>query len=556
VTLDGFLTFLTLIIAAYTIIPSVARLRLRLHIVAPLIISAIGFCLVLYFEFFSLLALPCPKVIGSACRYLTISNESRISAGQAAFVVVICWLVLAWLAFSRIKLSARALPTLSNLATELAYESRYAELTKLLEPHIELLDRAATRKLTIPTLRDRLLELDPANLPMHKHIERMTAGVPEFSKRPIWYRAMALTAARLARLMPDGRRAEDAANEVIRLLLQTPELTSFIALSRPYFGIQLLSCSTRGVHDFCDDYLRVMISNSRSILYAEIKQNQNISSKEGYWFPEHNRLFHFLFKDAKTAERLGVWKPVGEYLISALRRENDPAYARFLNEPADSFDEEKWADSTFVAIRFFDLMVTAAEYQGIQWHMWLYYFPHFIEGLLKIYDSSGDNIDLSDEWPTRAAYLIHELFSALTGWIENIKDIPKDSPHLALDNHDLTHQNGNIPKSAILALGTCLESLLTAESVDERFKKSIHGMVMRTLRELSRGTIGEQHRAGRCRVILIKAIIQGGGDLHTPPDGYSDTLKRLWQETDHVVRDDIRGYARRLFPAGSEPKAR
>jgi hypothetical protein len=158
VTLDGFLTFLTLIIAAYTIIPSVARLRLRLHIVAPLIISAIGFCLVLYFEFFSLLALPCPKVIGSACRYLTISNESRISAGQAAFVVVICWLVLAWLAFSRIKLSARALPTLSNLATELAYESRYAELTKLLEPHIELLDRALAAQggVGVPAIPRRL----------------------------------------------------------------------------------------------------------------------------------------------------------------------------------------------------------------------------------------------------------------------------------------------------------------------------------------------------------------------------------------------------------------
>jgi hypothetical protein len=262
VTLDGFLTFLTLIIAAYAIIPSVARLRLRLRIVAPLIISAVGFGLVVYFEFFSLLALPCPEMIGRACRYLAISNESRINAGQAAFVVVICWLVLAWLALSGMKLSARALPTLSNLVSELAYEGRYAELTKLLEPHIDLLDRGATRRLTIPALRERLLELNPANLPIHKRVEQMEAGVPDFSEQPIWYRATALTAARLARLVPDGRRAEEAANEVFRLLLQTPELISFITLSRPYFGIQLLSCSVHGVHEFCDDYLRVMISNS------------------------------------------------------------------------------------------------------------------------------------------------------------------------------------------------------------------------------------------------------------------------------------------------------
>jgi hypothetical protein len=249
-----------------------------------------------------------------------------------------------------------------------------------------------------------------------------------------------------------------------------------------------------------------------------------------------------------------VWKPIGEYVISALRPESDPAYVRFLNEPADSFEDEKWADKTFVAIRFFDLMVTAAEYQGIRWHMWLYYFPDFLKGLLKIYDASGENIDLTDEWPTRAAYLIHEIFGVLTGWIDNVKDIPKNSPHLALDNHTLTHQNGNIPKSAILALGSCFESLLTTGAVDDRFKKGIHSRVMSTLRTLSQGSIGEQHRAGRCRVILIKSIIQGGGEMHTPPDGYRDTLQLMWRDTDHVVRDDISGYARRLFPGPAETK--
>jgi hypothetical protein len=392
-----------------------------------------------------------------------------------------------------------------------------------------------------------MLELDPANLSIHKHIERIDAGIPEFSQRPIWYRALALTGARVGRFIPNGRRAEDAANEVFRLLLQTPELTSYIAKSRPYFGIQLLSCSVSGIDEFCDDYLRVMIANLGTILYTEIEQNRNISSNAGYWLPEHNRLLHFLFANAKTAERLGVWKPIGEYVISTLRLENDPAYARYLNEPADDFDDEKWADRTFVAIRFFDLMVTAAEYQGIQWHMWLYYFPHFLEGLLKIYDTSGKGIDLSAEWPTRAAYLIYELFNALTRWIDDIKDLPSNSPHLALDNDNLSHQNSSIPKSAILALVSCLESLLTADSVDLRFKKYIHDMVMRVLRHMGPGTVGDRYR-----VILIKAIIQGGGEMHTPADSYVDTLKLLWRQTDHVVREGIRGYARRLFSGETE----
>ena len=86
-----------------------------------------------------------------------------------------------------------------------------------------------------------------------------------------------------------------------------------------------------------------------------------------------------------------------------------------------------------------------------------------------------------------------------------------------------------------------------AEAVDVRFKKSIHDMVMQVLRHLSQGTVGDRHR-----VILIKAIIQGGGEMHTPADGYVDALKLLWRQTDHVVRDDIRGYRRRLFPGQSK----
>ncbi|MBV8891618.1 hypothetical protein [Bradyrhizobium sp.] len=201
-TLDGFLTFLTLIIAAYAIIPAVARLRLRLHMTAPLIISVIGFCLVVYFEFFSLLAQPCPNAIGTACRFLAITSEGPISPGQAAFIVVIVWLILAWFGFSRTKLSAHALPNLSRLASELAYEGRYAELTKLIEPHVGLLDRAATRKLRFTALRERLIELNPSNLPMHKFVEKIDAGLPKFAERSIWYRTSALTAARLAKLIP------------------------------------------------------------------------------------------------------------------------------------------------------------------------------------------------------------------------------------------------------------------------------------------------------------------------------------------------------------------
>jgi hypothetical protein len=124
-----------------------------------------------------------------------------------------------------------------------------------------------------------------------------------------------------------------------------------------------------------------------------------------------------------------------------LRPGSNPEYVRFLNGSADSFEVEKWSDKTFVVIRCFDLMVSAAEHQGIQWHMWLYYFTHFMERIVSIYDASGADIDLGSEWPTRASYLIYEMFGAMTRWIATVSVLRSESPHLILEDDNLTHQN-------------------------------------------------------------------------------------------------------------------
>ncbi len=537
-TLDGFLTFLALIIAAYAIVPSVSRLRLRLRLAWPVVISLVGFAAVIYFEFFSLLNPLCPYLFGRACRFLNITPESPITTAQAAFIVVILWLILVWIALARTTLSAHALPTLSRLVSQLVYEHRYAELVELIEPHVGLLDDAAKQHLKFVRFHNWLNGLGGGI----SLIERIDKGEFVFTERPLAYRMLNLASSKLARLVPSGRRAEEAAIEIFRVLLQTPGLTTFAAMSRPAFGIKLLSCSVYGVHDFCDAYLRILIANSQSSLYTEIQQNQNISTKTGYYFPEYNRLLCFLFKDARNAEKLGVWKPLGEYLIAILRPDAEPDYVDFLNAPADSFEDEKWRDRAFVIIRFFDLMVNAAEHQGIQWHMWLYYFPYFVERIIAIYDASGDEIDLTAEWPTRASYLLYVIFSALTSWIETVQLLPSCSPYLSPESDSLTHENGNIPKSATLALGSCLEKLLTADCITERFKAYIHDIVIRTVEQMSTGS-----GIGRHRALLIKSIIHGGFQFNQPPGSYGETLKRLWQNTDHVVKARIKGYEGKLF---------
>jgi len=394
-------------------------------------------------------------------------------------------------------------------------------------------------------MHDCLVDLDPEKTPMQQLLAAAEARERPVAIQSIKGRAQALLgrfASMLAGVVPSQRRAEGAAQESFRLLFTTPAMVEFIAIYRPAFGVRLLSSTTRGVHDFSETFLTMLISTPQSVLYQEIKDNENLA-RCGYVYPEHNELLHFLFADANTAKRLAVWRPVGEYVIAALRPDHDPEYVDFLNGRADFFDEsEKWKDKTFVGLRFFDLMVTAAACQGIEWHMWLYYYPHFLEKILLIYDASGHDIDKTAEWPTRASYLIYVLFDTLVSWIKLIRDLPEGSPHLSVLHLHPRHENDNIPKSAALALGLCLDKLLRSRSIDEHFCRYIHDIVMHTVRWLE-----PKGNQGRFRTVMINAIV-GRGGLGTD-QAYGRKLKDLLEEIDPLMRADLGDYQAALTKA-------
>jgi len=174
--------------------------------------------------------------------------------------------------------------------------------------------------------------------------------------------------------------------------------------------------------------------------------------------------------------------------------------------------------------------------------MWLYYYRYFLQSLVALYDASGPEIDKTDEWPTRTSYLIYALFDGLVDWIEIVKNLPEDSPHRIVDNVLPQHANDNIPKSAALALGSCLDTLLRAPNVDERFRRYIHDIVLRAIREFARD--GSQ---GRFRTIMINAVVQRG-PLGANQD-YGQALKALWEQADPVMRADLGDYQAALIQA-------
>ena len=549
-TLDGFLTFLTLIIAAYGIATETMRLRMRLHTLHLALVSLTVFAIVIYFETFAVFGRHCPQSVGTACRYLTINKLDDGSSpipGWLAFAGVVIWICIALSILAQRAVASWALPTLQRLVDELVVERRFAELIKVAEPQIDLLTRASKRKLLFANWHDRLRDLNPHDdsmgIELLKQLEIETPPRTWRDDLRTWSR---INLSRLAWLIPARRIEQEAADEILRVMHLTQPLVEFIALFRPATGVSFLKIPTESVHEFCDAYLVALAADPKSTLYVEVERNQNVFGCNRYAFPQSNRLLYFLLGDAKIAERLGIWKPIGEWLIVNLSSSRNPEYVKSLNLSSDSFEDEKWQDPCYTILRFFDLMVSAAEYQGIEWHMWLYYYPHFLDRLIKFYDDTGSDVDLLREMPTRAAYLIHELFRVMRAWILSVTDLDEGSPHLIMASVEPTHENGNIPKSAILAIGSCLLALFEAENVGARLKADIFEGVVRTIDHLP-----AEGPLSKFRTVMIASVIRGGSRFAAGErPAYLVWLRAQYSEVDWVLRDRLGDFEASLGPQG------
>ena len=138
-TLDGFLTFLTLAVAIYALLPPVAKLRLKLGFAIQIFIATLGLLLVLYIHFFDAIHQLCTVVLGSVCNRLPFPASDTVTPPRAAFLVVLIWILLALTIHRFARRGAGSLPTLSRLVDRLLYEQRFAEVIELVEttPNID-----------------------------------------------------------------------------------------------------------------------------------------------------------------------------------------------------------------------------------------------------------------------------------------------------------------------------------------------------------------------------------------------------------------------------------
>ena len=537
-TIDGFLTLFGILIAAYALAPRVLKLRFGFGLGFQILWAIFAFGLVLYFELFEVVGLPCPRTFGGACSWLELSKWP-FTPVQLAFLVVLGWLALAlathWF-FSRSRASW-SLPVVSSLIDNLLYERRFAEVLDVTERLLPLVDNAINRRLFFQRWHDRLSKMRGINrgglLSVDQEERKRTAGRSPLS------RALRRIVGTLALLVPGARVTQAAAEDIARVLFRSRDLLRHIVETRPYYAVALLNVATHERREFSDAYFRELISDTGSVLYQELRRHPEYA-QIGYSIAERYRILHLLLADVRIVKELSVWYTIGESAVNLLDAEQSPAYARQLKRRPRQFYEERWNDPIGVAIVFFDWMVTAAAHQGVQWHMGVYCCPEIVERLERLYDDSDPSVDAGDESPAWSSWLIHEVVLTLCRWIL-LDELPAESPHRRSEvtakyqkwqpvrwNLDVN----NIPASAAAAIGTCMATVVMSERIGEACKVGICNVVFEAVRSID---LNADERALRNYVI---GSIVNGGQL-SPGERYGPRLFKLWNMVDHSIRSSL-----------------
>jgi hypothetical protein len=513
--MDLLIAAIALLVAVYAVVPRARQLDLKLRLGVPdWFVLILGFLGVAYLEFYDFFLArgwvfnkPWPQGI-------TPRNTTYlVMAGVTAFIAI-------RVRFAR--LTAGKIQQFRELVEELYWSESYGELMTLLQGHLKQLVQIYNSEFRRARLRNRLesrLRAPRFNAEMIAELlqgveanDETTIGTLKPKRGSGWlYRSCSSLISGLAglivKLLPENDSPEQIARDIYRDVLVSPRFVAALARTRPYLGIDIIresrACQER--HDFIDLYLGELLKDSQSALFAEIRNNQNCSEHR-YQISESNRLIHFFLSDAKVANENEIWRPFGEFAISQLDElgrdhETDP-YNRAMG------DFEKvgaWQSPIFAIIRFFDIMVKEALFQGIKWHMWLYYTPLIVKRMVRNYRVVDPLADPDSEWPIRYSFLLYETFSALRDWVAGVEDVPLNQANATLDSTGAGNENGNIPKSSAIALCQCLFTVLESREIGERLKSTLANMVFNLYFDLRDSSDYEGYAA------VLRTLLSRGG---------------------------------------------
>jgi len=531
----GFITFLGLLIAAYSILKPHEKLYIRLRfslldkVLIPLIVTCIFMAIILSDHI---------KAYDREITFLKYQFRLSFLISASAYIFLFLIGIYFTIKINLNRLSRRKLNLFYKLTKELLNKREYPALVEILDDEYSRLIRYSSRLPWHNEIINKVLSFfslkSVFRLPPEE-LERLRKILNESGEEHIIEKnrpsrisggnkfLLELSAdakhyiGKLLRCFLSEVRDNSSSKRsryMLHTMLSNNEFVSEMIALKPELGLKMFKNEFPNYFEYIDIFFYELIKNNKSILYYELKNNQNERDYHRYAVPEENMILAYLFTDCRVAQRLQVYRGIGdyvlEYLLDLSKQEVD-----LDNYEYENFENRKWKSPIFIGIRFFDIMVTEAIYQGIRDHMWLYYFHYFTEYIFRNFKYIPRVWEGLGEWHSGYGYLLYEIVHTLCHWIEIIL-YGRFSYPVELLKDDDSHENANIIKSSIICLIQVLELVAGDIKVPDLFKRQQADRVIKLLFDLKTSDSEATARYGNALFACIKFYTKFPGKLNKP----------------------------------------
>jgi len=508
---SGLIAILGFFVAVVAIIPREKRLDLRIRF-SIFDLGVIIFCFalihyIIYFEVFKKLGLT--TELGS---WQLGYNQNNII--YLIFLALSAFLIIR-AKFS--KIGPSNIHIANDLFEQLLFEEKYFEVGLLTERYIEDISSISKSQSLFNKLAKKILPI--TKFEAHFQLKKPSLLDKIFPKQRIW----------LSSILDHEDEISEVAGHMLQRLVSHAGFVRYLSISRPYLAIKIIKTNTYFSTTFVDNFIDGLLDHQEGIYYFELEHTTSTISNR-YKLSKNNKFLYYLLSDVRISESLGIYQPIGDKVCSLI--EYNKEIIEKYNQPLRTYyDKGRFKCPLDSSIHFFEIMILESMHQGIRWHMWLYYFPTFTKKILAKLNPS-EEVDLEREWPTPFYYLLYQIVKVMLNWLEEYSHV-ENKQAIEIDNENLTHDNGSIPKSTTLALGNILYELVSSDSITNKFKVYIFEIVARHIRDLSHDP--HQERLNR---LLMKSIVYNGFHNQTNQK-YIHQLRSIYEQIDHLLRFEL-----------------
>lgn len=296
----------------------------------------------------------------------------------------------------------------------------------------------------------------------------------------------------------------NTARNLVSRLFSSKELLNYIASAKPYFGLELLKQDFNVKEQYVTSFLSSLIDNKGSMFYYEMENIQNIVTMHRFAIPEEYKLSHYLFSDIKVSEKLAIYKPIGDKAIDLIS-ENKVMIERNNSSLGTFYDNERQSSALECSLHFFEIMILESLHQKLTWHMWLYYFPIFSKNIINQLAPSAD-VELDKEWPTPFHYYLYRIIDINFDWIDEFQNVDR-CEEMRFNNESLQHDNGSILKSAILSIGQIIWQVIKSPKFDDKFKVYCLEITLRHLKNFKEIDVLKPSYRVLCKSVLFNGFM-------------------------------------------------